>query len=371
MPGPDFTRRNALVAAFRRRVLAANHTYLLAHQAEVCLASEGWTLEPQPPQPGQHYIDVFLPLASCPSDAMVVGTREVRGIPCVIVRRLILPRGPDSGTGTGTDPSGAGVAAHILADLAAFKGGKSWFAALWMSGFAVLPDGRVDIIGAEYSICEPEFTYVVDMLCSEAGMNMKYSILQQDTNHGRMRLKLRSGAEFTCRSWERKENLKGKKRHAYVYAEAYQLPGMEVYTSLSQNLRELDGFALFPTTPDRPWVGTFHDHGHGQDLYWHCTCCIDAKENPFTFDQRARDRDDPALDGIMTREKFAIAWCGQLGRFIGRVYDYNRGDPAYVFTPESHSGLWRVPGQSDLVMQHGMVSTSTSTSTAVSTDAHP
>lgn len=327
LASPDFHRRNALVASFRRRILTANNTYLLAHQAEVCLASEGYTLNIGPPQPGDYYMDVLQPAFSTPPQYRVLERRTVRGIACCIVRRGLTPR--------------LGGAAHILADLAAFKGGKSWFAALWLAGFACIPGAAADIIGAEYSICEPEFTYLCDMLCSESGMNMKYSVLQQDTNHGRMRLVLKdTGAEFTCRSWERKENLKGKKRVAYVYAEAYQLPGLEVYTSLSQNLRELEGFALFPTTPDRPWVGVFHDYGHGHDPNWHCTCSVDARENPFTYDARARDRDDPAKGGIMTRERFAIAWRGQLGKFIGRVYDFTRGDQARLFSLNTHPLAW-------------------------------
>jgi hypothetical protein len=122
--------------------------------------------------------------------------------------------------------------------------------------------------------------------------------------------------------------------------EAYQLPGLEVYTTLSQNLREERGFALFPTTADHPWVGVFHDYGHGHDPDWHCSCSIDAACNPFTYDQRARDRDDPAKGGIMTKERFAISWQGRLGAFIGRVYDVQRGDPRRIFTPASHPFLW-------------------------------
>lgn len=321
-----FDRRIALVGAMRRRVMQANGIIPLAHQAEWQLASEGWTLEPLPPAIGQRYADVLLPLASTPPSAMVVGTRTIRDIPCCVVRRALSYR-----------PGGA---ATILADLAAFKAGKSFFAALWASGYAALPDARVDFIGLEYSTCEPEFNYLVDFLCSGSGMAMPYRVLHNDAAHGRMKLTLRSGASFTCKSWERKESLKGKKRDAYVYCEAYQLPGLDVYTSLSQNLRERRGAALFPTTPDRPWVGVFHDSGHGQDSDWHCTCCIDAKENPFTFDQKARTRDDPEQGGIMTRERFAIAWRGQLGRFIGRVYDFSRGDLARYFNPESHPRLW-------------------------------
>lgn len=335
----NFARRTALVAAYRRRVLQANGLHWLAHQAEWVLASEGWSLLPYAPSPGDHYVDVVLPLASTPPAALIVDRLVVREIPCALVRRAVVPR--------------SGGAAAIIADLAAFKAGKSFAAALWASGYAVLPDANVDFIGFEYSTCEPEFNYLVDFLCSESGMGMPYLVLHNDAAHGRMKLVLKEpsgkrGATFVCKSWERKESLKGKKRDAYVYCEAYQLPGLEVYTSLSQNLRERRGAALFPTTPDRPWVGVFHDYGHGQDPDWHCTCCVDANQNPFTFDQKARDRDDPEHGGIMTREKFAIAWQGKLGRFIGRVYDFSRGDLERYFTPDTHPHLWIPPTHEEI-----------------------
>ncbi len=322
-----FAQRDALVADFRRRVAKANGILPLTHQAEWRLASEGWSLQPHAPLPGGTYEDVLIPAIDCPKAAMVVGTRTIRDIPCAIVRRAITPR-----------PGGA---AHIIADLAAFKAGKSFYSALWAAGFAILgAECHLDFIGFEYSTSEPEFQYLIDFLCGDGGMRMRYRTLHQDSAHGRMKLTLANGAEFVCKSWERKEGLKGKKRIAYVYTEAYQLPGLEVYTSLSQNLRELRGQALFPTTPDRPWVGVFHDYAHGHDPDWHCTCCVDAKENPFTFDQKARDRDDPELGGIMTRERFAIAWKGQLGRFIGKVYTFAKGNPEWHFTPERHPLLW-------------------------------
>ena len=136
------------------------------------------------------------------------------------------------------------------------------------------------------------------------------------------------------KSWTQKEALKGARITAYCYTEAYQLPGFEVYTTVAQNLRELSGFAQFSTTADRPWVGVFHQYGHGEDPDWHCTCQVDGRENPYTFDPKARERDDPSRGGLMTKERFAISWLGQLGAFIGRVYDYQRGQK--TFTPTSH-----------------------------------
>lgn len=325
----DIARRDALVAQFRRKTYAACGFVPFPHQAEWQLASEGWQLIDRPPVAGDYYHDVLVTQASVTPGTFVVDRRIVNDIPCAVVRRVIQPR--------------VGGTARILADLAAFKAGKSYGTAAWTSGFAILPDAKIHLIGAEYATAEPEFNYLADFLLSEAprGMNMKAAKFHNDKRAGRMIIKLKSGAEFEVKSWERKEGLKGKKITAYVYCEAYQLPGLEVYTSLSQNLREQHGWALFPTTPDRPWVGIFHDYGHGQDPFWHCTCSVDARENPFTYDQKARDRDDPALGGIMTRERYAIAWKGQLGKFVGRVYDFVRGDSSKYFSPESHPHLWK------------------------------
>lgn len=327
----DFARRDAMVAGFRRQVMTTVGILPFPSQAEWQLASEGWTLAPDAPVPGDRYQDVLTVETMVGPGQLIVpdSHRIINAIPCVTVRRKIEPR------------LGTGETAHIVAALEAFKAGKSYWTALWTAGFACLPDARVHLVGAEYATAEPEFNYLIDMLCSERGMNMRYTKLHNDTRAGRMILKLRTGAEFQVKSWERKEGLKGKKIVAYVYCEAYQLPGLEVYTSLSQNLREQHGYALFPTTPDRPWVGIFHDYGHGQDPYWHCTCGVDARENPYTYDQKARDRDDPTKNGIMTKERYAIAWCGQLGTFVGHVYSWLRSDQSRYFTPTTHPTLWR------------------------------
>lgn len=319
--------RDALIAQFRRRVATAADIVLFPHQADWQLASEGWTLVDAEPGPGQHYTDVIVPADTLGPRSTVQDHRVVNTIPCAVVRRLIVPRD--------------GGAAHVLADLAAYKAGKSFGTALWLAGFAILPE-KVHLIGFEYATSEPEFNYLADFLLSERGMNMKADVFHNDRRAGRMRIKLAdTGAEFEVKSWERKEGLKGKKVLCYCYCEAYQLPGLECYTTLAQNLRELRGFAAFPTTPDRPWVGIFHDYGHGHDPDWHCTCAVDARCNPYTYDQRARDRDDPAKGGIMTKERFAISWQGKLGSFIGRVYDLQRGDAARIFTPATHPILWK------------------------------
>jgi hypothetical protein len=225
--------------------------------------------------------------------------------------------------------------ARFLADLGAFKIGKSYGAALWAAGFGAVPGARVNLVGLEYDICEPEFSYICEFLLSERGMNLKADSLQNRPRDGKMYLDLPNGAQFVARSWERKDSLKGKEIDAYVYCEAYQLPGIECFTSFSQNLRARRGYAYFATTPDRPWIEQLHALGHGQDPQWHCTCSIGAEANPYTFDATAKKRDET----LMTREKFEIHYNGRMGKFVGQVFKYNRGDR--VFNSSSHPELFR------------------------------
>lgn len=318
----DVRARDLLVANFRRKVYEAIGHYPFFHQAEWQAASEGWTLLDIPPQPGDHYMLVGV---GDPADtAFEVEQRHQSIIP---VPRLLLPRE-------------GGVARH-LTDLAAFKGGKSYGLAAWATGFAILPDAEVEFIGLEYATSDPEFGYLAEFLCAEPprGMNMPYYNLDHDSRNGRMRLELKSGAKFQAKSWKQKEQLKGGKKTAYIYTEAYQLPGMVCYTSVRQNLRQLKGFAAFATTPDRPWVADLHDRGHGAHPDWHCTCGVTDSANPVTFDQKARDAADPDKGGLLTREKFDIAHNGQLGKFVGRVYNVPRG--SHLFSPGSHPLIFR------------------------------
>lgn len=231
-----------------------------------------------------------------------------------------------------------GGPARVLADLGSFKIGKSFGAALWGSGFAAVPGARVSLVGHEYDMCEPEFTYLVEFLLSERGMNLKALSLQNRPRDGKMWLDLENGARYEAKSWERKDSLKGKEIDAYIYCEAYQLPGIECYTDFSQNLRVRSGFAYFATTPDRPWVKILHDHGHGQSekhLDWHCTCSVGADANPFSFSQEAKDRDR----SLMTREKFAIHYEGRMGEFVGKVYPFQVGEREFNAT--THPELFR------------------------------
>lgn len=227
--------------------------------------------------------------------------------------------------------------ARVIADLGAFKVGKSFGAGLFAAAFAAVPGVQVSLVGLEYDTVSPEFNYIVEALFSEAGMGLKFDSLQNRPRDGKMWIDLPNGGKFDARSWERKETLKGKEVDLYLFCEAYQLPGIECYASIKQNLKARDGYAIFPTTPDRPWVGIFHEHGHNDPKYpeWECVCGIPRSVNRFTFsaDDMEQDR------GLLTAEKFKIAHLGQLGDFVGRVFNYQRGQR--LFTPSTHPSLFR------------------------------
>jgi hypothetical protein len=300
--------RDAMMTEFRQRVFARMDFVPFPHQAEWILAGDGWLLGDGSPAEGEPRYEVRMPDMSTEW-------------------RAITPR-----------PGGR---ARVLADLGAYKAGKSKGGGMWATGFAAIPEARVSLVGLEYDICAPEFEYIVEALLSEQGMNLKYDSLQNRPRDGRMWLDLPNGARYEAKSWERKDTLKGKEIDAYLFCEAYMLPGIECYTSVAQNLRARKGYGLFATTPDRPWVGAFHDRGHGLLPDWHCTCSVPSSVNPFTFDQGAMDRDDPSKGGLMTREKFAIAYQGKLGDYVGRVYNYQRGDTAHVFGLRTHPALFK------------------------------
>jgi hypothetical protein len=232
-----------------------------------------------------------------------------------------------------------GGRAHVIGDLGSFKIGKSAGAAMWGTGFAAIPNRRVKLVGAEYDTCVPEFEYLLEALCSERGMSLPYNSLQNRPRDGRMFLDLANGTRYEARSWERKDGLKGKEDDCYIYCEAYQLPGLECYTDFKQNLVKRNGYAYIATTPDRPWVKVFHERGHDDPDFknWQCVCGVARDVNPYTFSASAKAQDRL----LMTREKFAIAYEGQLGEFVGSVYSYQRGQR--VFTPRSHPHLWLNP----------------------------
>ena len=227
--------------------------------------------------------------------------------------------------------------AKVVAELGAYKSGKSAGAGIWAASFAAVPNATVYLVGNEYDMTAPEFEYLLEAICSERGLNQRYRSLQNRPKDGRLWLELENGCRFEARSWERSESLKGKEVDAYIYCEAYQLPGIECFTSVAQNLRVRQGYAVFPTTPDRPWVQVFHEHGHGHPDFpdWVCKCGIPATVNPYSFDQAAMDRDRQ----LLTREKFSIAYLGKLGDYVGRVYNYQRGDR--LISLQDQPRLWK------------------------------
>jgi hypothetical protein len=322
--------RDELISSFREAVGLQYGCVPFAHQREVFAASDGLLLEDTPDPDG---LSLMIPsLAVLPND-LVEDEVVINGFPWAIVRR-----------GTCTRPNGR---AKILADLGSFKIGKSFGAALWASGFAAVPGARVSLVGHEYDMCEPEFNYLVEFLLSERGMNLKATSLQNRPRDGKMWMDLPNGARYEAKSWERKDSLKGKEIDAYLYCEAYQLPGIECFTDFSQNLRVRQGYAYFATTPDRPWVKILHEAGHGanpETLDWHCTCSVGAEVNPYSFDQKAKDRDKT----LMTREKFAIHYEGRMGDFVGKVYPYQVGEKE--FNAGTHPDLFRAGVTSPLTL---------------------
>lgn len=337
-------KRHRQVADFRRKTYDQLDLVLFPHQAEWQLASEGRSLPPDAPARGDDFIEVRL------EDGTITTQR-------------VIPR-----------PNGA---AHVLCDFAGFKGGKSYSAGAWPTGFACLSDANVVFVGIEQISCKMEFGYLANFLLSEdEGLGLEFDQYRNEPRDGKMWLKLADsehnasrgvpgGAYYEVRSYghtttnKKSKTLKGDTVDAYIFCEAYQLPGLFAYTSLSQNLRENDGFAVFPTTPDSAYLNVLHDKAHGiptrriaPDPYYHCTCGVDAKCNPFTFDPAARKRDDPTnpLGGLMTHERFRVHWGGQVGKPIGQVFDYDQtlhmftpATDAHLFTPESVAAYQQSP----------------------------
>jgi hypothetical protein len=299
-----------MLTGFRHRICEVAGVVPFPHQASWWLASDGLQLTDE------------LVGEDDPNGFNVrVGKEQVE-------RRGVIPR--------------AGGRARVLADLGAFKIGKSYGAALWAAAFAAIENARVVLVGVEYDICAPEFEYILEFLLSSKGLGLTASSLQNRPKDGRMWLEFENGARFEARSWERSESMKGKEIDCYVYCEAYMLPGLECYTSFSQNLRVRDGYAVFATTPDRPWVNELHNKAHSGEkefANWHCTCSVHSSQNPFSYSKDAMDRDR----SLMTREKFAIHYEGKLGDFVGRVYAYQRGERQ--FSPTSHPHLFDSEGR--------------------------
>ena len=91
--------------------------------------------------------------------------------------------------------------AKVVAELGAYKSGKSAGAGLWAAAFGAVPHARVYLVGNEYDMCAPEFDYLLEALCSERGLNQKPAVLQNRPKDGRRWLELDNGARFEARSW--------------------------------------------------------------------------------------------------------------------------------------------------------------------------
>lgn len=299
----DLGVRNLVASAFRERICSQMGVAPWMHQRETWAPADGLELTGR--LKGQEGAD---------PDAIYQTIRlESEGYPIVEAETRPIPSGP----------------ARFLLDLGAYKAGKSWGGGMFASGFAAIPGAVITLVGLEYSIVEPEFNYIAENLLSDRGMGLKFTEYVNRPKDGKLLLVLPNGCRYEAKSWERREALKGKEWDLILYCEAYMLPGVQSFTSYSQNLRARKGLAYFATTPDRPWIQALHELGHGADPEWHCTCGVSAEANPLTFDQKAKDRDRL----LMTREKFQIHYEGKLGDFVGRVFNFQRGDPKIMFDP--------------------------------------
>lgn len=365
--------RDILVRLFRADVYRRAGFTEFPHQAALRLATEGLELTPEiveaPPESEQRKslvyqecndyrlgptpVQVLLPCLSTDTGAFrVQETDNFAKLQwqLAIPRRAVVRKVPQEG-----------VIAHQATDMSAFKGGKSKGVGLWAAGFACLPGATVEMVGIEYSTSEHEFNYLLEALLSGRDAPVKkYKHLSNDVRMGRMYLELLNGCSYAARSWTNKDTLRGGQMTAYLYNEAYQLPGLEVYTGLSQNLRRERGFALFTTTPDRPWVKVLHTMGHGRNPDWFCVCGSTGYVNPFVFDLTAFMANAPDWQTIMehapellpfclesglepgrlmSKEKFLISDLGKMGEFVGRVYSFQEG--SMVSTPTTHPQIWK------------------------------
>lgn len=307
------SQRDTIITAFRDRICDKMGFTPFPHQAAWWAASDGLLLVPH-----QHDEDGWDVIVPEDPNAPLKGVRKERW--------AVIPR--DKGR------------AKVLSLLGSFKVGKSAGTGIWAAAFAAAPGAKVSLVGLEYDATAPEFEYILEALLSEKGMGLKADSWVNRPRDGKMWIDFPNGARFDTRSWERRESLKGKEVDAYIFCEAYQLPGIECYTSVSQNLRVREGYAVFPTTPDRPWVKELRDKSLSDDPAfsdWFCESDVDASNNPFSYDPRARDRDKQ----IMTREKFVIHYEGKVGDFVGSVFSFQKGQRQ--FNPQSHPHLFK-PG---------------------------
>lgn len=306
------------MSAFRDRICEKMGIVPFPHQAAWWAASDGLQLVPSLAEEGEPGMLIQRPLN--PEDPSKDIVQE---------RWKVVPRKK------GEREVGR---AKVLSLLGAFKTGKSFGAGIWLASFAAVPGARISLVGSEYDVTSPEFEYVLEALLSEKGMNMKADSWVNRPRDGKMWIDLPNGVRYETRSWERRESLKGKENDCYCFCEAYQLPGIECFTSISQNLRVRDGYALFPTTPDRPWVKELRDKSLSTDPdfdKWFCESDVDASNNPYSYDPSARRRDAQ----LMTQEKYLIHYEGKVGDFVGSVFSFQKGQRQ--FNAHTHPFLFK------------------------------
>lgn len=279
--------RDLLVRLFRAEVYRRTGFVEFPHQAEFRLATEGLSLTEQVVEPPDEDPRPFDPEKVRPEDYILKSVPVKVMVPC-------LPTHPDGFQVGETDnwaryewrlaeprkhiyhtPDGVhvkeGVIAHKASDLASFKAGKSKVIGMWATGFACLPGATVDMIGLTYETSQHEFDYLCEALLSGTKPLVKKPTHHyNDVRGGRMYLELPNGCSFGVRSWKNKDALRGGQITVYIFNEIYQLPGLTVYTGHAQNLRAEKGYAVFTSTPDRPWVKKLHQMGHGHHPDWHC-----------------------------------------------------------------------------------------------------
>lgn len=358
--------RDVLVRLFRAEVYRRRGFVEFPPQADFRLATEGWELTPQVVAPPEQEPPPFDPKKVRPEDYAVVPKPVKVLVACEKTHPESFEIG-ETGNYARNEwrmaiPRTGGVA-HKASMLASFKNGKSKEIGMWLSGFACLPGATMDLLGLEYATSEHEFDYLCEALLSgEKPVVTKSQVkhFHNDVRNGNMFLELTNGASFMVSSWKNKERWRGGQKTVHAFNEIYQLPGLEAHTGHAQNLRAEKGFAVFTSTPDRPWVKVLHNMAHGHNPDWHCVCDNNAYVNPFTFDLnglmgdlpdwQTLEEHAPKLVGmcrasglqpgaLMSREKFLISWLGRIGGFVGRVYSFSRD--AITCTPATHPFMFK------------------------------
>ena len=162
--------RDRLITEFRRFLCQQIGFIPFEHQADWWVTTDGYTLT-----------DTVVDPATTPT-------------PYITCR---LPNGTVEARKLATRPAGR---AKVVAELGAYKSGKSAGAGIWGAAFAAVPNALVYLVGNEYDMTTPEFDYILEALCSERGLNQKYKSLQNRPKDGRLWLELENGVRFEARS---------------------------------------------------------------------------------------------------------------------------------------------------------------------------